>query len=214
LQTDYIDLYLIHQADTSAHTPIDETLRAMDDLVRQGKVRYIGCCNLAAWEVCKALWVSDRLHLTPFVGVQNHYNLLDREPERELMPFCRSEGLGMMTYSALAVGLLTGRFRRGTSPPADSPWTQNQERFEQMLSPEADQVIEAAIRIGAERGKTPAQVAIAWLLSHPEISAAMIGPDSPEQLDEAIGAIGWELSAEERASLDEVSTWAVNTGKR
>jgi 1-deoxyxylulose-5-phosphate synthase len=212
LQTDYIDLYLIHLSDPS--TPIDETLRALDDVVRQGKVRYIGCCNLAAWQVCKALWVSDRLHLTPFIGVQNHYNLLDREPEQELMPFCRAEGLGMMTYSPLAVGLLSGRFRHGTPPPSDTPWGQSRDRFEQMMSPEADRVVEALSRIGAERGKTPAQVAIAWILSHPEISAAMIGPDSPDQVDEAIGGIGWELSAEERAALDQVSAWAVGSGKR
>jgi aryl-alcohol dehydrogenase-like predicted oxidoreductase len=212
LQTDYVDLYLLHQPDPT--TPIEETLRALDDLVRWGKVRYVGCCNFAAWQVCKALWVSDRLHLTPFVGVQNHYNLLDRAQEQEMMPFCRAEGLGMMTFSPLAVGLLTGGFRHGAPPPPGTPWGQGRGRFEEIMSPAADRAVETLIRIGAERDKTPAQVAIAWVLSHPEISAAMIGPDSPEQVEENIGGAGWTLTAEERAALDEASAWAVTDGKR
>lgn len=207
LQTDYIDIYLLHHVDPT--TPIEETLRALDDLVRQGKVRYIGCANFAAWQVCKGLWISERRNLAPFICVQNHYNLLDRSPEREIMPFCRAEGLGMMTYSPLAIGLLTGRFRHGVAPPADTPWGQGRLRFDEVMSPDADRVVETLIRIGAARGKTPAQVAIAWVLSHPEISAAMIGPDSPEQVEENLGGVGWELTDDERAALDEASVWAL-----
>ena len=107
LQTDHIDIYLVHQPDPT--TPHEETLRALDDLVHQGKVRYLGCSNYAAWQVCAALWTSDHAGLTPFIGVQNHYNLLRRSPERELLPFCREQGLGVMTFSPLAVGLLSGR---------------------------------------------------------------------------------------------------------
>ncbi|MBI3942722.1 MAG: aldo/keto reductase [Chloroflexi bacterium] len=211
LQTDYVDFYLVHQPDPT--TPIEETLRALDDLVHGGKVRYIGCCNFAAWQVCKALWTSDRLHLTPFVGVQNPYSLLDRKLEQELMPFCRAEGLGMMTFSPLAVGLLTGRFRHGAPPPAGTPWGQGRPGFEEYMTPAADRVVETLIRTGAARGKTPAQVALAWVLSHPEISAVMLGPDSPEQVEENVGGAGWELAAGERAALDEVSAWAVTNGK-
>lgn len=207
LQMDYIDVYLLHHVDPT--TPIEETLRALDDLVRQGKVRYVGCANFDAWQVCQGLWISDRRNLASFICVQSHYNLLDRSPEREIMPFCRTEGLGMMTYSPLAIGLLTGRFRHGVSPPPDTPWGQGRLGFEKVMSPDADRVVETLIRIGAERGKTPAQVAIAWVLSHPEISAAMIGPDSPEQVEENLGGVGWELTDDERTALDDASMWAL-----
>ncbi len=210
LQTDYIDVYLLHHVDPT--TPIEETLRALDDLVRQGMVRYVGCANFAAWQVCKGLWISDRRNLVPFICVQNHYNLLDRSPEQEIMPFCRAEGLGMMTYSPLAIGLLTGQFRHGVSPSPDTPWGQGRLGFEKIMSPDADRVVETLIRIGTARGKTPAQVAIAWVLSHPEISAAMIGPDTPEQVEENVGAIGWELTDDERSVLDEASVWALAGG--
>ena len=170
LQTNYIDIYLLHHVDPT--TPIEETLRALDDLVRKGMIRYVGCANFAAWQVCKGLWISDRRNLAPFICVQSHYNLLERSPEREVMPFCRAEGLGMMTYSPLAIGLLTGRFRHGAPPPPNTPWGQGRLGFEEVMSPDADRVVETLIRIGTARGKTPAQVAIAWVLSHPEISAA------------------------------------------
>ena len=206
-QTDHIDIYLTHQPDPA--TPIEETLRTLDDLVQQGKVRYLGCCNVAAWQVCEALWTSDRSDLTPFMCVQNPYNLLRRWPERELMPFCRAYGLGMMTFSPLAIGLLSGRFRHGAPPPADTPWGQGRPGLEHAMSPAAGHVVEEMTRIGQERGKTAAQVAIAWILSHPEISAAMIGPDRPEHVDENIGGAGWDLAAEEREALDAASAWAV-----
>ena len=211
LQTDYIDIYLAHSVDLD--TPIEETLGAFDDLVRQGKVRYIGCSNFAAWQVCKALWTSDRRNLTPFICVQDHYNLLDRRIERELMPLCRSEGLGIMTYSATAVGLLTGRFRRGQPPPPGTLWAGNLKRFEQTMTPAADRVVETLISIAAERGRTPAQIAIAWILSHPGISSAMIGPDAPAHVDENIGGIGWKLGDEELRKLNDASAWAISAGQ-
>ena len=208
LQTDHIDIYLVHQLDPT--TPHQETLRALDDLVHQGKVRYIGCCNYTAWQVCAALWTSDRAGLTPFIGVQNHYNLLRRSPERELLPFCREQGLGVMTYSPLAVGLLSGRFRRDTPPPSDTLWGQRRSGFQDAMTPAADRVIATLIRLAQERGKTPAQVAIAWILSHPEISAAMIGPDRPEHVTETVGAATWKLDPVARTELDAVSAWALN----
>ena len=211
LQTDYVDIYFAHSVDL--HTPIEETLQAFDGLVRHGKVRYIGCSNFAAWQVCKALWASERHNLTSFMCVQDHYNLLDRTIERELVDLCQSEGLGIMTYSAVAVGLLTGRFRHGESPPPNTVWAADQNRFKRMMSPEADRVVETLISIGSERGKTPAQVAIAWLISRPGISSAMIGPDLPEQVDENIGGVGLDLSGEEIKAIHDASAWAVNDGQ-
>ncbi len=208
LQTDHIDIYLVHQPDPA--TPGEETLRALDDLVHQGKVRYLGCSNYAAWQVCAALWTSDRAGLTPFIGVQNPYNLLRRSLERELLPFCRQQGLGVMTFSPLAVGLLSGRLRRDTPPPLDTPWGQGRSGFTAALTPAADRVVATLARLGQERGKTPAQVAIAWILSHPEISAALIGPDRPEHVTETVGAAMWELDREARTALDSVSAWAIN----
>ena len=211
LQTDYIDLYLAHTVDSV--TPIEETLRAFDDLVHQGKVRYIGCSNFPAWRVCKGLWTSDLRDLTSFACCQDHYNLLDRRIERELVPLCQSEGIGIMTYSAVAVGLLTGKLRRGQTPPAGSAWHGREEYFEQRMTPEADSIVEALVAIGRDHGKTPAQVAVAWVLAQPGISAAMIGPDAPEHVDENLGGVGWTLSDEELQKLDELSRWSVDLGQ-
>jgi 1-deoxyxylulose-5-phosphate synthase len=206
LDTDRIDLYLLHGYDDT--TPIDETLRAMDDLVHQGKICYFGACNFGAWHLCEALWMSERHGIHSFAGIQPQYNLINRqECEPELMPLCRKHGLGIMTYSPLAIGLLTGRFRRGQPPPADSPWggSSSYHNFEIAMTEQADRIVLKLMQIGAERGKTPAQVAMAWILDHEEISAIIIGPDQPEHVDENFGAVGWKLTAEERAELDEVS---------
>jgi aryl-alcohol dehydrogenase-like predicted oxidoreductase len=213
LDTDHIDIYLLHQFDES--TPIQETLRAMDDLVRQGKIRYFGACNFNAWHVCEALWVSDVNGLYSFAGIQPQYNLLNRtEVEPELMPLCRKYGLGLMTYSPLAIGLLTGRFRRGQPPPADSPWGSGHRHydFEAAMTEQADRIVQTLVDIGQRRDKTPGQVAMAWVLDHPEVTSIIIGPDRPEHVDENVGALGWQLTPEERAELDNVSQ--VEPGRR
>lgn len=207
LQTDYIDIYLLHHPDPT--TPIEETLGVLDQLHRQGKVRYLGCCNFAAWQVCKARSLSHQEHLASLSVVQNPYHLLDRSLEKEMIPFGAEEGVGIMVYSPLAVGLLTGRFRHGEPPPPDTSWAKRPERFEKRMSPQADRVVEALLDIGQERGKTPAQVAIAWLLSRPAISTVIMGPDHPDQVDENLGAVGWSLSDEEQAKLDAASAWTV-----
>lgn len=204
LGTDRIDLYLLHS--WNAEAPLDETLRATDDLVRQGKVVYVGACNFSATEVVEALWAADRAGLAPLACLQNQYNLLNRwEIEPELLPLVERHGLGLMTYSPLAIGLLTGRFRRGQTPPADSPWGRGNYDFDRAMSPQADAVVQALIDVGRRHGRTPAQAAMAWLLDHEEVTAPMIGPDLPEHVDETFGAIGWPLPAEERALLDAVS---------
>lgn len=207
MQTDHIDLYWLHSFD--ANTPIDETLRAMDDLIHQGKVRYIGCCNFPAWRVCHALWRSDALHLNSFVAVQNSYSLLMRpEMEPDLLGLCRSLGLGAVTYSPLAIGLLSGRFRHGQPAPADTPWATQphyQERLPQLMTEQADKVVQALIDIGQAHSKTPSQVAMAWLLAQPEITAVISGPDTIEQIEEATGACGWTLTDAERDQLTTLS---------
>ena len=204
LETDRLDIYLLHLFDPV--TPLDETLRAMDDLVRQGKVRYIACSNFSAWQICDSLWTSDRHNLASFVCTQSQYNLLYRwDIETELMPVCNRHGLGIMTYSPLAIGLLTGIYRRGQKPPPDSPWGKRHYNFEAAMTEQTDGIVQKLVEIGQERGKTPAQVAIAWILDHEEITSVIIGPDLPEHVDENFGALGWQLSKEERAALDELS---------
>ena len=205
LQTDYIDVYLLHSWDE--HCELDETLKAFDDLVRQGKVRYVGACNFTAAQTVEALWTADRGGLDPFFVLQNQYNILQRWGiEPELLPLCRQYGMGMMTFSPLAVGLLTGRFRRGETPPADSAWTAG-ERFDAALDEKTDAIIQRLIDIGQAQNKTPAQVAIAWILANDDVTAPIIGPDRPEHVEEVFGALEVEFSAEQLKSLDELSQW-------
>ena len=205
LQTDYIDIYLLHNWDPN--TELDETLKAFDDLVRQGKVRYVGACNFTAAQTVEALWTADRGGLDPFFVLQNEYNILQRWGiEPELLPICRQYGMGMMTYSPLAVGLLTGRFRRGETPPADSAWTAG-DRFDAALDEKTEQIIQRLADIGQAQNKTPAQVAIAWILANDDVTAPIIGPDRPEHVEEVFGALDVEFSAEQLQALDELSQW-------
>mgnify|MGYP002016334650 CR=1 FL=1 len=206
LQTDHIDLYLLHSFDPN--TPLEETLRALDDMVRSGKIRYIGCSNFSAWKIIEALWQSDKRNLARFVCIQNQYNLLNRwEIEPDLMPVCSKHGLGMMTYSPLAIGLLSGHFRRGQPPAAGTRWSGQGSGFERVMTESVDGVVQTLIDIAAELGKTPAQVAFAWILDHPEITAAISGPDLPEHIEEVCGSVGWQLDKEARDKLDEVSSF-------
>jgi aryl-alcohol dehydrogenase-like predicted oxidoreductase len=205
LQTDYIDIYLLHNWDPN--TELDETLKAFDDLVRQGKVRYVGACNFTAAQTVEALWTADRGGLDPFFVLQNEYNILQRWGiEPELLPICRQYGMGMMTYSPLAVGLLTGRFRRGETPPVDSAWTAG-DRFDAALDEKTEQIIQQLVDIGEAQNKTPAQVAIAWILANDDVTAPIIGPDRPEHVEEVFGALNVEFSAEQLQALDELSQW-------
>jgi aryl-alcohol dehydrogenase-like predicted oxidoreductase len=203
LNTDHIDIYLIHAYDET--TPQEETIRAMDDLVHSGKVRYIGCCNHQAWQACKALWVADRINAMPYMCIQNMYNLLNRDMETELFGLVREEGLGVMCYSPLAVGLLSGVYSPDELPPAGTLWANRPDEFSQRMDGETGQVISTLTRLAAELGKTPAQLAVAWVLSHPEVTVAISGSDTIEQLDDTLGGVGWELDDAVRDELDEVS---------
>lgn len=204
LDTDHIDVYLVHTFDES--TPLEETIRALDDLVRSGKVRYVGCCNYAAWQVCKGLWVADRYNAAPFMCVQNQYNLLTRHLEGEMFGLVRDQGLGVMVYSPLAVGLLSGIYPPDNPAPEGTLWaTRLRDQFPAAVQGAASEVISTVIKFAGELGVTPAQLALAWVLSHPEITVAITGGDTIEHLNDNIGAVGWTLDASVRETLDAVS---------
>jgi aryl-alcohol dehydrogenase-like predicted oxidoreductase len=202
LGTDTIDLYQAHWFD--ANTPIDETLRALDDLVRAGKVRYLGCSNHPAWRLCKALWTSDKLGLARYESLQPHYNLAYRaEFERELKPLCEEEGLGVMPYSPLASGFLTGKYRRDRVP-ASARASRIREKY---FNDRDFALLEALDGVAASRGLTPAQTALAWLLTQPNITCPIVGANSIEQLTESLGAAGVRLAPDEMAQLKQASAW-------
>lgn len=206
LQFDYVDLYLLHAFDTE--TDIDETLRACDDLIRQGKVRYVGACNFTAAQVVEGLWEADKGGMDRWAVLQNQYSLLHRwEVEPELLELCKRFGMGMMTYSPLAIGLLTGRFRLGHAIPSDSPWANNVERFKSFMTTETDLLIQRMQEIASLKDISTAQLAIAWLIDKDGITAPIIGPDKPEHIDELLTAVDVRLTKEERTELDSLSDW-------
>ncbi len=201
LQTDYIDLYQIHWDDLD--TPIEEALRALDDLVRQGKVRYIGASNISAWRLMKALCISDRHDLARYDSLQPHYNLVHRtEFETELKPLCESERIGVIPYSPLAGGFLTGKYHLD-SPPPDSARQESVKR--KYFNEYGWRVLAAVERIADERGALPLQIALAWLLNQPVITSPIIGANSIEQLMPSIEAVNIHLTDEEMAILNEAS---------
>ncbi len=205
LQTDHVDVYLLHAYPESS--PLEETLRALDDLVTQGKTRYIGVCNFDAWQVMKALWTQDSLGADPLICVQNQYSLLNRGLESEMFGVAADQELGVMAYSPLAIGLLSGAYSADEPLPPHSPWESAKRggRLASALTPQTVNVIESVRRIAFERGKTMSQVAINWLLSHPEVTVAISGSDTIEQLDDNLGALGWQLSENEINTLEALS---------
>ncbi len=204
LNTDRIDVYLIHGLDDT--TPLEEKLRALDSLVQQGKVRYVGICNHQAWQVVQALRVQERLNAAPLITVQNPYNLLNRELEREMFPMVAEMGLGVMVYSPLAVGLLSGDYRRDTMPEENSLWGgRRRNAFQEVLRERAADVVEEVVAVAERLGATPGQVSQAWILSHPEVTCIISGADVPAHIEDTVGAVGLELPAEEIRRLDVVS---------
>lgn len=195
LGTDYIDLYQIHFPDPK--TPIEETLRALDDLVRAGKVRYIGCSNFAAWQVVESAWVARTQHLTPFVSAQNQYNLLDRRVERELVPACRQYGLGILPYFPLASGFLTGKYRPGEPPPAGSRLAVAGAMAERVLTEANFDVLVKLEAFAHERGHTMLELAIGWLASQPHVASVISGATTPEQVQQNVAAVSWRLNPED-----------------
>ena len=201
LDTEVIDLYQIHWDDPE--TPMDETLRALDDLVHQGKVRYLGCSNISAWRLMKALTTSDKLGLARYDSLQPHYSLVHRQEfEAELKPLCESEGIGVIPYSPLAAGFLTGKYRPD-APPPDSARVGSVKRY---FTARGWATLAAVEKIAAARGATPGQIALAWQLTQPVISSPIIGANSVVQLNDSLGAAAIRLTEEEMKTLDEVSS--------
>ncbi|MFO1172081.1 MAG: aldo/keto reductase [Hyphomicrobiaceae bacterium] len=203
LGMDYVDLYQIHRADPG--TPIEETLQALDDVVRAGKALYIGASTMRAWELSKMLHTADRMGLTRFVSMQNHLNLAYREEEREMMPLCRDEGVGLIPYSPLARGFLAGGRRPGKlGEQGDTTRAKADDIADRYYFAENDFAVAARVaEVAKERGVKPAQVALAWVLAQPGVAAPIIGASRPAQLDEAVAALDIELSADEIKRLEE-----------
>jgi len=202
LQTDYIDLYQTHWYDDE--TPIDETLQVLDDLVRAGKIRYVGASNYPAWLLMEALWTSDRMQLSRYDSLQPYYNLVDRaEFERELLPTCKKYGIGVIPYSPLAAGFLTGKYQKGQT--LDSVRYKSVEK--RYFHDKGWQILDQVSFIARERNQPKAAVTLAWLLHNPVISSPIIGANSLEQLGESLPAAEFKLTQEEYEKLDDLSKW-------
>ncbi len=203
LQVDYIDLYQVHWPDDE--TPLEETLTALNDLVREGKVRYLGCSNYPAWLLMKSLWVSERHNLARFDSLQPHYSLVHRaEFERELQPLCLDQGVGVIPYSPLAGGFLTGKYRRDTPLPESARAQGVQSRY---MNEQGFSAIDKLEEIGQAHEATIAQTAIAWVLANPAVSAAIIGANNTAQLEDTVKGATVRLSEEQKIALDEVTVW-------
>ena len=199
LGVDTIDLFQIHEFDSA--TPLEETLSALDDLVRAGKVRYIGCSNYDAWRIIQALWISDREHLARFVSVQPEYNLLERDVERELVPACQELGLGVIPYFPLGAGVLTGKYKPGELPP-EGTRGYNNPRFEPRLRRETLEAVQRLDIWAHERGHSVGELALAWLAARPGVSTIIAGTTRPEQVAANVKAAEWHLSDDDLRAVD------------
>ena len=201
LGTDYVDLYQIHRWD--ATTPIEETLCALHDIVKAGKARYIGASSMMAWQFARALYLADRHGWTRFVSMQNHYNLVYREEEREMLPLCREEGIGVIPWSPLARGFLAGN--RRTADRGDTPRARADTFAHNLYYADSDfRIVDRVVALAARRGVTPAQIALAWILHQPGMTAPIVGASKMEQLDQAVAALSIRLDEAERRELEEL----------
>ncbi|MBB5208412.1 aldo/keto reductase [Chiayiivirga flava] len=203
LGTDYIDLFQLHGFD--AQTPVEETLSTLDDLVRAGKLRYIGVSNFSGWQLMKSLAVADRYGWTRYVAHQAYYSLLGREYEWELMPLAQDQGVGAVVWSPLGWGRLTGKLRRGAPLPPTSRLHETGNLGPQVDDERLYRVIDALDRVAQDTGKTVPQIALNWLLQRPTVSTVVIGARNEEQLRQNLGAVGWTLAPEHIAQLDAAS---------
>lgn len=201
LGTDYIDLYQIHGFDRL--TPFEEIMRALDDLVRSGKVRYIGCSNLAAWQVMKSLWISEKFNLHRFESLQAYYSIASRDLERDIVPALQDQNMALMVWSPLAGGLLSGKFDRDSQGPGDARRAEFD--FPPVDKERAFHVLGVMREVAQEKGVSVAQIALSWLLHQPVVTSVIIGTKTPEQLDDNLSAPDVDLSADELKRLDEVS---------
>lgn len=203
LGTDYIDLYQVHNFDPD--TPQEETMRALDDLVRQGKVRYIGCSNYSGWQLMKAMAISNKRGWERFVTLQALYSLLARDLENEMVPLCLDQGMGILVWSPLSGGFLSGKYRRGKPKPKGTRLTAPQPRFLQLDEEKGFDIVEELDKIAKAHNATVAQAALNYLLAKEGVSSVIIGARTPEQLADNLKTTDWEMSVEEVSRLDEMS---------
>ena len=203
LGTDYIDLYQIHQPDPA--TRQEETLEALDSLVRAGKVRYIGCSNFAGWQLADAAWISRERGLASYISAQNLYNLLDRRVERELAPACEHYGVGILPYFPLASGFLTGKYRRGAEPPQGTRLALMRSMAGRVLTDANFATLERLEEFARSHGHSMVELATSWLAAQPQVSSVISGATSPEQVIENVKAAGWKLSPDELAEVDKLT---------
>jgi aryl-alcohol dehydrogenase-like predicted oxidoreductase len=202
LKTDWIDLYQLHTPDPL--TPIEETLRALDDLVRQGRVRYIGCSNLPAWQVVEAQWTSRTLGLEAFVSCQDEYSLLVRDIERELVPAAQAYGLGVIPYFPLASGLLTGKYKHDAPLPEGTRLANTQRLASRYMTERNWRKVERLNQFCEARNRSLLELAFSWLLARPQVASVIAGATRPEQVEQNVAAAGWVLSQDDLAEIDRV----------
>ncbi|MEC0305559.1 aldo/keto reductase [Paenibacillus lautus] len=202
LKTDYVDLYQIHTFDPN--TPLEETLRTLDDMVTSGKVRYIGASNYAAWEIMKALGISELRGYTRYVSTQTSYSLADRTPELELVPLCLDQGVGIIPYFPLAGGILTGKYGQGASTPAGSR-AETDPNFNRFLEDRNLKLGQQVSQLAAEHGHSPSALSLAWLMNRPAVSTVIVGATKTEQLDDNLKSLEIEVDEALGSSLDEIS---------
>ena len=203
LKTDWIDLYQFHQPDP--RTPIEETLRALDDLVRQGKVRYIGCSNMPAWGVVEAQWTAKHHNLNAFVSCQDEYSLVVRDHEKHLIPAMQAYGLGLLPYFPLACGLLTGKYKRNVAPAQGTRLASMQQRADQYLTERNFGIVEKLTGFAEARGHSILELAFSWLAARPTVASVIAGATKPEQVQQNVDAASWALTADEIAEIDAIS---------
>jgi aryl-alcohol dehydrogenase-like predicted oxidoreductase len=201
LQSDHIDLLQLHRYDATA--PLDEVLRALDDLVRAGKIRYIGASNYMAWQLAEANDLAEWQGWTRFISVQNHYHMFERDIEREVLPYCKARNVGILPFFPLAGGFLTGKYRRGQAAPAGSRGESSPYVQKYMTDTNYDKV-EAMEKWAQERGHTMGELAHAWLLAHPEVSSVISGATKMEQIQANAASASWKLTPEELADVNKI----------
>jgi aryl-alcohol dehydrogenase-like predicted oxidoreductase len=203
LKTDYIDLYQQHDYDDL--TPIDETLRALEDLIRHGKVRYIGCSNFPAWRVSEAQQIARQINSHAFVSCQDEYSLLVRDIEKDLLPMAQTYNLGLLPFFPLANGLLVGKYKRGEKPPADSRLGKVDYLRERYMNDRNLDIVQKLDAFAKQHGKTLLELAFSWLAARPQVSSVIAGASSPEQIEQNVKAIAWTLTPEDMAAIDKIT---------
>ncbi len=203
LQTDWIDLYQIHELDRL--TPMDETLRALDDLIRQGKVRYVGCSNFPAWKVVESWWISRKLKINGFISCQDQYSLLSRAIEPELIPAMESYGLGLLPYFPLAGGMLTGKYKRNAAPAEGTRFASWKGLAQRYTTDPNWNMVERLEKFCADRNHSLLELAFSWLLAKPVVSSVIAGATRPEQVEMNVRAVDWSLSSDDLAEIDKLA---------